>query len=204
MAVRTVCFWWLKSVSFMWHRSAWPIWLIKALIIALVLGYQQYISDNVSVELSELTSVLGAGHVLFWGLLVYAVLLALPYFPSVEIGFAIMVVFGKQGVAFAYVATLIGFLLAFLVGKLIQNFDLKDHGLYRVCKSDITAKLAGKSPFFALVMLINLPGNIVLGGGGGIALNYGMTKQLNILMFTLAIAIGVAPLPLLMVLGYSF
>lgn len=48
---------------------------------------------------------LGAGQVLFWGLLVYAVLLALPYFPSVKIGFAIMEVFGKQGVAFAYVAT---------------------------------------------------------------------------------------------------
>jgi hypothetical protein len=187
----------------MWNESAWHIWLIKALIVALVLFYQQSDSASISIELSELTEVLGYEKVLFWSLLVYAILLALPYFPSVEIGFAIMVLFGKQGVTFAYVATLIGFLFAFLVGNLIQKCNLEDHGLLRVCKSGITAKLARKSPFFALVMLINLPGNIVLGGGGGIALNYGMTKQLNIVSFTLAIAIGVAPLPLLMMLGYS-
>lgn len=188
----------------MWAQATWRIWVIKALIVTLVLYYQQ--SDHVSIagELNELTEVLGYGNVLFLALLVYAILLALPYFPSVEIGFAIMVIFGKPGITFAYAATLIGLLVAFLIGKLIQKHGLVNHVFYRVWKSEFTTKLASKSPFLALIMLINLPGNIVLGGGGGIALNYGMTKQLNILTFTLAIAIGVAPLPLLMLLGYSF
>ncbi len=179
------------------------IWLIKVLIIALVLLYNQYASTNIIDQLGELVGAHGYEKVLIISLLVYASLLAFPYFPSVEIGFTIMALFGKPGIAFTYVATLIGLLFAFLVGKNLHKYGLENHRVSYVFKSKITGFLAKKSPFFALIMLINLPGNIVLGGGGGIALNYGITKQLNTLNFTLAIAIGVAPLPTLMMLGYS-
>ncbi len=187
----------------MWNRSTLYLWLVKALIIAMVFSYQILGSGSISEQLKEQVDVLGYGMVLFWGLFIYAFLLALPYIPSVEIGFAIMMLFGKPGVLFAYVATLLGFLGAFVAGHLVNKFNLENHALFRVCKSEITFKLARKSPFFALIALINLPGNVVIGGGGGISLNYGFSKQLNIFSFMLAIALGVAPLPLLMLLGYS-
>lgn len=186
----------------MWERGTGHIWLIKGLIIALVLSYQQWGSLSVSNELNELAGAFGYGKVLLFALLVYALLLALPYFPGLEVGLAIMVFFGKPGIVFAYVATLIGLTIAFLAGKRMQKHNLEGHGLYRIFKSDLTTRLANTSPFLALIMLVNTPGNIVLGGGGGIALNYGMSKQLSLASFMLAIAIGVAPLPLLMLLGY--
>jgi hypothetical protein len=51
------------------------------------------------------------------------------------------------------------------------------------------------SRYFIIAILINLPGNTIIGGGGGIALLCGMKG------FILTIAIASSPIPLLLLFG---
>ena len=59
------------------------------------------------------------------------------------------------------------------------------------------APLMLRHRYLAIAMLINLPGNMLIGGGGGIALVAGMTRLFPWPAFLLTIAIAVAPVPLL-------
>ena len=53
-----------------------------------------------------------------------------------------------------------------------------------------------KYRYVALMVAINLPGNMIVGGGGGIALMAGMSRLFSPHLFLLAIAIAVSPVPL--------
>jgi hypothetical protein len=50
--------------------------------------------------------------------------------------------------------------------------------------------------YFALAIVVNVPGNIILGGGGGIALIAGASKLFSLSGFLATIALAVAPVPL--------
>jgi hypothetical protein len=50
--------------------------------------------------------------------------------------------------------------------------------------------------YLALAVLVNLPGNIVIGGGGGIALVAGASRLYSLPRFVATIAIAVSPVPL--------
>ena len=54
--------------------------------------------------------------------------------------------------------------------------------------------------YVALAVAINLPGNFLIGGGGGIALVAGLSRLFSFGGFLLTIAIAVAPVPLLIAL----
>ena len=47
-----------------------------------------------------------------------------------------------------------------------------------------------------LAVLINTPGNVVLGGGGGIALTVGLGRLMTFRHFLVSAALAVAPVPL--------
>lgn len=51
--------------------------------------------------------------------------------------------------------------------------------------------------FLVLAVMINLPGNTLIGGGGGIALVAGMSGIYPLPRFLLTIALAVAPIPVL-------
>jgi hypothetical protein len=51
--------------------------------------------------------------------------------------------------------------------------------------------------YLALFVALNLPGNTLIGGGGGIALAAGMSGIFPIGPYLMTIAIAVAPVPLL-------
>jgi hypothetical protein len=51
-----------------------------------------------------------------------------------------------------------------------------------------------------LAVLLNLPGNIIIGGGGGIALIAGMTRLYSPPTYLTTIAIAVAPVPVIVTL----
>ena len=53
-----------------------------------------------------------------------------------------------------------------------------------------------KHRLITLIVLLNLPGNSLLGGGGGIALITGMSRVMTFPKFLLAAAVAVAPIPL--------
>ena len=62
-----------------------------------------------------------------------------------------------------------------------------------------------KYRYLALLVVINAPGNIVIGGGGGIAMSAGMSRLFVPSLFLLTIAIAVSPIPLfLIIFGANF
>ncbi|MEO8546125.1 MAG: hypothetical protein ABI434_21245 [Burkholderiaceae bacterium] len=154
----------------------------------------------------------------------YALALAVPFVPGLELGLLIMIAFGPVGAAVAYGATLLGLSLSYAAGQLLpasaigrsrycagllaQHAQHNGHVLAWLTAGPMTQRgsprwLAqlGKHRYLALAVGLNLPGNAVVGGGGGIALLCGLSRQFIYRRFLLTIAIAVAPLPLLVLLG---
>ena len=52
--------------------------------------------------------------------------------------------------------------------------------------------------YLTIAALLNLPGNALIGGGGGIGLIAGMSKIIPFYCYVLVTAVAVAPVPLFM------
>lgn len=132
----------------------------------------------------------------------YALLLALPFVPAMEIGLLIMTVFGKWGAVGAWLATVAGLNLAYGIARAWpRSAALDRERLPRPLQ-----RLGRRLPFHflpaaALALLLNLPGNSALGGGGGIALLYGASRALSWPRFALTVALATAVLPALFFLA---
>ena len=57
------------------------------------------------------------------------------------------------------------------------------------------ARILLRYPEVTLMLLINLPGNTLIGGGGGIAMAVGMSRLMSFPRFATASAIAIAPIP---------
>lgn len=159
--------------------------------------------------------------VLVAGGIVYILLLSLPFVPGVELGILLMCAFGKEGIVFVYLATVIGLCLAFFIGRLVpkawiraglekigsSRFDLNQidkmeniADQQRPVHNFFPRKLCPylvKYRYLAIAFLINLPGNYILGGGGGIALACGTSRKISWKWFLLTVVLAVLPVPLL-------
>ena len=159
------------------------------------------------------------------GGLIYILLLSLPFVPGVELGVLLMCSFGKEGIVFVYLATIAGLSLAFMIGRLVPQswirFGLEKLGLSRFYTNDSNGieKIANqmytghkyipkricsflvKYRYPTIAVLINLPGNYLLGGGGGISLACGTSQSISWKWFLLTIVLAVSPVPLLAYLG---
>jgi uncharacterized membrane protein YdjX (TVP38/TMEM64 family) len=162
---------------------------------------------------------------LIGGGIIYILLLSLPFVPGVELGILLMCVFGKEGVVFVYAATVAGLSLAFLFGRLIPRpwVDLGLEGLQNspscAVHSDELAKMSDcisakrthfpswlksfvlKYRYVTIAILVNLPGNYILGGGGGISIICGASRRISWRGFFLTIVLAVSPVPMLVYLG---
>lgn len=151
----------------------------------------------------------------------YAILLAIPFIPGVEIGIAILMVAGASAAPMVYVATIAGLLLAFCVGQyapmsrliqLCQDLRLFRIGrlLYNIDKTprnDRLDAMHNRLPhwlaailcnyrYVTLAIAINLPGNIALGGGGGIMMAGGLSRLFQTRFVVLTILLATLPVPL--------
>ncbi|MDO3720656.1 hypothetical protein QVZ43_02910 [Marinobacter sp. chi1] len=160
----------------------------------------------------------------------YILLMAIPFVPGVEIGLALMMILGPKIVPLVYVCTLISMYLAFFIGRLVPeksiiNF-LREIRLVRAAAflesfSGLSAdqrlrRLSDRSPkrwvpwllkhrYLTLMLAINLPGNMILGGGGGLALIAGMSRIFAFNRYLLLVAIAISPVPLvLLIFGDRF
>lgn len=157
--------------------------------------------------------------------LAYGVLIAIPFVPGVEIGFGLIAMLGPQIVLLVYVTTILGLSLSFAAGRFIPP-DMLARGLRGLgagSASRLVLDFAAtprqeklsfliarapnralpfllKSRYIALAVAINLPGNFLIGGGGGISLVAGASRLFSFPAFVLAIAFAVAPVPLGIVL----
>ena len=153
---------------------------------------------------------------------VYIVLMVIPFMPAAEIGFSMLMVFGAKIAFLVYVSTVTALTLAYLIGRLLpealvarafgtlglaraQTFVNRLDGLsaeQRVHRlaHDSAARLVPalvRHRFLALAVLLNVPGNVVIGGGGGIALVAGMSRLFPLPAYLLTVALAVAPVPLI-------
>ena len=158
---------------------------------------------------------------LVMGTLAYIFLMALPFVPGAEIGVAMLTLLGPQIAPLVYLATILSLTLSFVVGRMLppglSAAMLHKIGLHRAARLITTIaasppatrldtlfaqfdhgaiKLATRYRYPLLALLINLPGNIVIGGGGGIAMTAGLSRVFAPLPFLITVAIAVLPVPL--------
>lgn len=153
---------------------------------------------------------------------VFIITSALPFVPGAEIGFGMMLMFGGNMALIVYPCMVAALLLAFLVGRFIPPVMVANAfarlGLNRanlivlelipLSPDDRLARLIENAPrriipqllrhrYLALIFLFNLPGNSIVGGGGGIALTAGLSGVFTLPLFFAVLVIAVAPVPLL-------
>jgi hypothetical protein len=159
-------------------------------------------------------------------LVVYILLLALPFVPGVEISVALFAAFGSAIALPIYVATVVALTLSFIVGRMIPPHVLaRLFGLLGLSRArDLVLRLAPLSPderlavllerapgrlaptlidyrYLAVVVSLNIPGNAVIGGGGGIGLLAGLSGLFSTGGYMIAIVIAVLPVPLTIALA---
>lgn len=160
----------------------------------------------------------------------YSILLAIPFVPGAEVGLAMMTVLGPAIAFLVYVCTVAGLSLSFILGRMVPlsalirftkdiNFNRTNKLLKDIetrGKQERLAYLADIAPnrfipallrfrYLALGIALNIPGNFLIGGGGGIALFAGISRLYSFSGFLLTIAIAVAPVPIaVLVFGTEF
>lgn len=155
------------------------------------------------------------------GLIAYILLTALPFVPGAEIGMTLLTVFGAKMAPFIYLATILSLLLAYSVGRVVSLHDtarfLRRVGLVKLpsfletlcqARKEDRPKVLIESTghpalrrlalyrYVALALLINTPGNAVIGGGGGLSFAAGLSDVFTLPKFLLTICIAVLPVPL--------
>lgn len=153
-------------------------------------------------------------------LFAYALLIAVPFVPGIEIGLTLIILRGASIAPYVYLATVAGLTLAYLIGRYLPygwlHRALIDLRLTRA--AELLASLQPLStarrlallrkrlpdrlgPYLInwryplLALLINLPGTMIIGGGGGICLVAGLTRIFTPRATLLTIAIAVLPVP---------
>lgn len=165
----------------------------------------------------------GIGTLVLIGMLVaYAAMIAMPFVPGIEIGVALMMLRGGEVAPFVYLATIAGLFLAYLLGlrmpyAVLHRFfaDLRMRPACRLLEriaplspDERLAALQARLPRWIapyatrhrhvlLGIAINVPGNGVVGGGGGLCLLAGLSRLYRPAATALTLAIAVAPVPLL-------
>lgn len=207
-------------------------WLPIALLYLGLIGGGWFISDHLSAALATAGGV-GDMSNMIWvvGLVcaVYMLASAIPFVPGAEIGLALIAVFGARVALLVYVCMICALSLSFLIGRLVPAHWLVGVFSYlRVHRAaDLVRDLAAKSPearaahlrentnnrillallgyrYIALALAINVPGNTVLGGGGGLALFAGMSRLFSPIGFFATLLVAVAPIPLtVLMMGYQ-
>jgi hypothetical protein len=208
-----------------------PRWLRFAVLL-LIYGSLLAAGHWGSGWLSDLVGeALGGGprshelHVMIGGILFYALLLAIPFVPGMEISLGLLALFGPRAAIAVYAATVAALTLSCLIGRLMpvsltarlfgslglqrarelverlqplsaqQRLELL---LENAPRRIVPALL--KHRYIAVIVALNMPGNAVIGGGGGIALLAGMSGLFTLPRFVAAVALAALPVPLFVLL----
>ncbi|OSP54166.1 hypothetical protein BV911_14015 [Pseudoruegeria sp. SK021] len=159
-------------------------------------------------------------------LIVYVIASALPFVPGAEIGLGMIMIFGARAAPLVYMCMVGALVLAYLCGRFVPSHRIarglswlgldRAAGLVLGCAArdydQRTAFLKARLPkrvvpfvlrhrYIALAILLNLPGNSLLGGGGGLAFAAGASRIFAPVPFVGTILLAVAPIPGLVLLS---
>ncbi len=157
-------------------------------------------------------------------MILFFVFMSLPFFPAIEIGLLLLALVNVEGVILIYCLTIMALSLAFEVGKrlplgvlvsLLNFFHLtKASAIFnRMAEVEQPDRLdtlrehlgSDKVLFWVnhryvlVALLLNTPGNSVIGGGGGIAMLCGMSGILSYGRFLLTTMLAALPIPVLVI-----
>ena len=158
--------------------------------------------------------------------LLYTLLVVLPFMPGIEIGLALMMFLGGKGIFLVYLCTLIALSISYAIGRHIPPHFLATFldwlclrkardlviQLQPLSAEERLALLSDKAPtrivpwllrhhYLALAILINLPGNALIGDGGGISLIAGMSGIITYPKYLLLLTVAISPVPILIYLN---
>lgn len=167
---------------------------------------------------------------LMLGAAAYVGLLAIPFVPGAEIGIALLAGFGAAIAPLIYVCTVAAMMLAFMIGRFLPINALER--TFRVLRmrraADLVARAAplpkdervamlleGQSKpvlqlalryrYAAMAVALNMPGNSIIGGGGGIMMIAGLSGIFTPISTFLTVLVAVSPVPLAVIfLGLQF
>lgn len=205
-----------------WHallRTALRLAIIAGIVLLIKFGLDQL---GERVDLLETDAAARSMTGLIVTILIgYALLIAVPFVPGVEIGIAILMIEGPSAAPIVYLATVTGMSLAFLFGQFISlnwlSRTCSDLYMFRLCtilhrirttpREERLTALNDRLPrwlapilvgyrYVTLGALINLPGNMAIGGGGGIMIMTGLSRLFHTGYTILTIALAVLPVPL--------
>ncbi len=160
------------------------------------------------------------------GIVLYTALMAIPFVPGMEISLGLLAVFGPRVAVAVFVATVAALCLSCLIGKiipvgllarffgslglqrakgLVQNLEplaaeqrlgaLIEHAPKRI------VPMLLKHRYIAIIVALNVPGNAVIGGGGGIALLAGISGLFTMPRYFAAVSLAALPVPLFVMLS---
>ena len=225
----------IKTVNIMseTRRASAQTYRIKLLLkISLLVGFLVLLNYGGSRVIDQINFQLWPEHeqfimaALWFSVGVYILWMAMPFVPGIELGLALMVMLGPQGVVLVYLCTLLSLSLSFAIGRLIplkalarflrwlhlrkaRDFMLELEPLNPQDRFDVLLKTAPSKflPFLLqhrylmIAFILNLPGNALIGGGGGIGLIAGMSRLYSFPRYLLLISVAITPLPLLFLAG---
>lgn len=159
---------------------------------------------------------------------IYILAVAIPFVPGAEFGFALILALGAPIVVLVYASMVAALTLSYMLGRFVPAhsmaalFDFLGFRRARQLVLDMAPLgaaerlelLTARAPrriipfllrhrYLAFAVVLNLPGNTLLGGGGGLALAAGMSGLYPLPAFLATIGLAVAPLPVVIWLtGY--
>ena len=205
-------------------RPAWRrvmLWALMVVIFVTALHYALVWAMNFISGMYSISGSMTMISVLIISLAVYAILIAIPFMPGIEVGVALLLLQGASIAPFVYLATITGLMTAYLIGSTVPFAWLHkmacDLGLKRVC--DFLDQIATTPPevrlanqramltgwlarltvdyrYAAIGVLLNVPGTFAIGGGGGILMAAGLSRLFNGWAILLTLAIATLPVPL--------
>jgi len=165
-----------------------------------------------------------AAVLLFVLIVSYVLLLAIPFLPGIEVGLLLMAMLGTRGIVLVYLCTILSLSLSFLFGRLLPARylarALEWFHLFRA-RDLVTAMeplpreerlrfLLQRAPsrivpfllrqrYLIVGVLFNVPGNALIGGGGGIGLVAGMSRLFPFPKYLFLVSVAITPGPLLFI-----
>ena len=158
--------------------------------------------------------------------LLYTLLVIMPFMPGIEIGLTLMMFLGGKGIFLVYLCTLMALSISYAIGKHMPPHFLAKFldwlclrkardlvmQLQPLNAEERLALLSDKAPrkivpwllrhhYLALAILINLPGNALIGDGGGISLIAGMSGIITYPKYILLLSVAILPVPILIYLN---
>lgn len=208
-------------------RRRWRILFIVGLVVAFIVCvnlFARWLGHQLKIEVRPSNDHMIHGIIII-SLIIYTILIAIPFVPSVEVGWGLMLLLGADLAPLVYLFTVVGLTVSFLGGRLIPESRLQiflgDLSLKKASRlveklktldtEQRLSMLLSRAPakfipnllrhrYLAIAVALNIPGNTVIGGGGGISLAAGMSRLFGSWRFVLTLAVAVAPLPLLIVI----